>query len=204
MKETQLLSEPNVTYYYQSFTEDECDTVINNINQFYPSLNFNMSDRVSERTDYRTSSSYSDTTGKFNNIREKVFDLIKDKFDNITIEHLEPLHILQYGVGQEYKKHKDFFNTPSHDITDNDRIGTAILYLNEGFKGGETVFPDIGLKIVPEKGSLLFFDYKYSYETNQKTLHAGLPVVEGTKYIATVWIRSKPYISNLHSLKSSS
>jgi prolyl 4-hydroxylase len=74
-------------------------------------------------------------------------------------------------------------------VTENDRIGTAILYLNEGFKGGETFFPELGLKVIPEKGSVLFFDYKYSYETNKKTLHAGLPVIEGTKYIATFWIR---------------
>lgn len=193
MKETLLVPEPNITYYYQLFTEQECDAVVNGVDNFWPSLNFNLKENKSEATDYRTSSSFSDQDGRFNWLREKVFQSVKDKFEHLTLEHLEPVHVLRYGVGEEYKKHCDFFNSPTYTSTTNDRMASAIVYLSEGFKGGETSFPDIGLKVVPEKGSLLFFDYKYSYDINKKTIHAGLPVTEGTKYIATVWIRHNPY-----------
>ena len=193
MKKTNLVPEPNITYYYQLFTSEECDWIVNNIPKFFPSLNYNVKEKKSEVTDYRTSSSFSDASGIFDKIRQKIFDSIKDQFDNITIEQLENLHILRYNEEEEYKKHTDFFNNPTTKVTDNDRIATAILYLNEGFKGGETLFSDIGLKIVPEKGSLVFFDYKYSYETNNKTMHTGLPVIEGTKYIATIWVRKEPF-----------
>ncbi len=196
MQESQLLSQPNITYYYQLFTEQECDDVVNKIPNFYRSMNFNLAEKKSEVTDYRTSSSYSDNDGIFNDIRTKIFDTIKNKFDNLSIEQIENLHLLRYNSGEEYKQHTDFFNNPNITLTDNDRIATAILYLNEDFTGGETLFPELGLKIIPEKGSLLFFDYNYTYNTNKKTMHAGLPILEGTKYIATAWVRMKDYNVN--------
>ena len=69
-----------------------------------------------------------------------------------------------------------------------------IIYLNDNFSGGETLFNFLNIKIKPEKGSVLFFDYKYIDDLNIKTSHEGLSVIEGTKYIINYWIRHKPYI----------
>jgi prolyl 4-hydroxylase len=63
------------------------------------------------------------------------------------------------------------------------------MYLNDDFDGGETFFPKINKKVVPELGKAVLF---YSVNNNgvllQKSLHGGLPVQSGEKWIANKWI----------------
>lgn len=99
----------------------------------------------------------------------------------------EPIHILRYRSGQEYRPHFDALNGAT-----NQRLWTAILYLNEGFTGGETHFPRIGAKIPAKKGALLLFSNCLADgRIDENTLHAGLPVISGEKWIATRWIRQR-------------
>ena len=70
------------------------------------------------------------------------------------------------------------------------RQKTALIYLNVGFKGGETTFPKLNKIIKPEIGKLIVWDNiddKGNEDSN--SLHAGLPVEFGTKYIAVIWIK---------------
>ncbi|MDG2534742.1 2OG-Fe(II) oxygenase [Sphingomonas sp. HITSZ_GF] len=100
----------------------------------------------------------------------------------------EPLTVLRYGPGQQYKLHLD--TLPGQG---NQRIRTAILYINHNFAGGETVFPDLGLKVAPQMGDLLAFDnVDAAGAPHPRSRHAGLPVASGTKWIATRWIRAAP------------
>jgi prolyl 4-hydroxylase len=71
-------------------------------------------------------------------------------------------------------------------------MATLIIYLNDDFSGGETTFDFLNIKVKPEKGSALFFNYDYNTNIKTKSKHGGLPVLEGTKYIITCWIREKP------------
>jgi hypothetical protein len=57
-------------------------------------------------------------------------------------------------------------------------------------------FTKLDIRIVPKQGAALFFDYKYIFDLNMKTQHAGLPIISGQKWIATSWIRGKRYNSN--------
>lgn len=188
--------EPYISYFYKLITKEECQFVINNSEEFKPSLNYNRNNGISEKTQIRTSSSYFDMNQRFDGIKKKVFEALQNKFwylNNFSIKNLENIQIQRYEIGQEYKPHTDFFNKPNDTIIENDRIATAILYLNEGFDGGETYFPNLNIKVKPETGSLLYFDYKYIHELNYKTLHQGLPVINGTKYIMTFWFRKQSY-----------
>lgn len=101
----------------------------------------------------------------------------------------EPLQVLRYTPGQEYKVHSDTLPGVS-----NQRCVTAIAYLNDGFTGGETMFPALDLRVRPRAGDLLLF---HNAAPNGRAIpearHAGLPVVAGTKWIATRWIRAEPY-----------
>lgn len=100
----------------------------------------------------------------------------------------EPLTVLRYGPGQQYRPHLDTLPNPA-----NQRILTAILYLNEGYRGGETVFPLLDVKIVPRTGDLLVFENVDAQGAPEpRSRHAGLPVISGTKWIATRWIRARP------------
>lgn len=110
---------------------------------------------------------------------------------NIPVEHGEGLHILHYAPGQEYKAHFDYFSAKSKAAVNN-RISTLVLYLNDVEDGGQTVFPKLNLSVYPKKGMAVYFEYFYSdQELNESTLHAGIPVIKGEKWIATQWMRKQ-------------
>lgn len=101
----------------------------------------------------------------------------------------EPLTVLRYEPGQQYRPHLDALPAPAN----NQRVRTAILYLNANFTGGETVFPLLDIKVAPGAGDLLVFDNVDAQGAPEpRSRHAGLPVVSGTKWIATRWIRARP------------
>lgn len=97
----------------------------------------------------------------------------------------EPLHVLRYTPGQEYRPHLDALPGAA-----NQRIWTALLYLNADYRGGETAFPDLDLAVAGAPGdALLFRSLDDSGETDPRTRHAGMPVTAGVKWLATRWIR---------------
>lgn len=101
----------------------------------------------------------------------------------------EPLHVLSYEPGQEYKPHVDALPGAA-----NQRQATAILYLNDGYEGGETVFPDLDLTVRSKPGDMLLFaNVDASGRGDARSRHAGLPVTSGHKWIATRWIRQRRY-----------
>jgi len=101
----------------------------------------------------------------------------------------EPLQVLRYSVGQQYRLHMDAL--PNN--TDNQRAWTLLAYLNDDFDGGETHFPDLGLSIRARKGdALLFANLNPDGTSDDSMRHAGLPVRRGTKLVASRWIRVQP------------
>ena len=68
-----------------------------------------------------------------------------------------------------------------------------IVYLNEGYDGGETRFPETGLAVKGEPGdALLFRNASGDGAPDPRSRHEGAPVTRGTKLIATRWIRARP------------
>jgi len=115
------------------------------------------------------------------------------------VENGEGLQILRYGVGGEYKAHFDYFSPSDpgsqvHLAKGGQRVSTLVMYLNDVEAGGETVFPHINLAVVPKKGSAVYFEYCNSHgQVDARTLHGGLPVTAGEKWIATKWMRQGRY-----------
>ncbi len=100
----------------------------------------------------------------------------------------EPLSVMRYDLSQQYRMHVDAL--PG---TGNQRIKTAIAYLNHGYEGGETLFEQ-GPKIAGRQGDVIIFDnVKSDGSPDPVSRHAGLPVVRGVKWIATRWIRAAGY-----------
>jgi prolyl 4-hydroxylase len=115
------------------------------------------------------------------------------------VERGEPIQVLRYRPGTEYKPHFDYFD-PSDEGTRNvlamggQRIATLIMYLNDVEGGGSTVFPDIGLDVLPRRGNAVFFAYSDDEgRLDNRTLHGGSPVGAGEKWIATKWLRQRAY-----------
>ena len=48
------------------------------------------------------------------------------------------------------------------------------MYLNTPESGGSTIFPDIGLEVLPVKGNAVFFSYDRAHPST-RTLHGGSP-----------------------------
>lgn len=100
----------------------------------------------------------------------------------------EPLTILNYPIGGQYRPHLDAL--PDGE---NIRIRTVLIYLNDNFTGGETHFPVQNICIKPKAGMGVMFDnYRSDGKPDPSSLHAGLPVTNGTKWVASRWIRKYP------------
>lgn len=133
-----------------------------------------------------------------NDLIFKIKEIISTE-TGLPVENQELPHIVKYNVGGEYKTHHDFFheNTDYYEAVTKrggQRIFSCIFYLNEGFKGGETDFPKLNRNIKPELGKLLVWKNLHDNgEPNRDSLHAGLPVIEGTKWICIIWVREKQF-----------
>ncbi|MFK0087539.1 2OG-Fe(II) oxygenase [Pseudomonas sp. NPDC090755] len=105
----------------------------------------------------------------------------------------EGLQVLRYAPGAEYAPHYDYFD-PQHEgnrqalSQGGQRVATLLMYLQAPERGGATVFPDIGLELMPRCGSAVFFSYDEAHPST-RTLHGGSPVLAGEKWVATKWLR---------------
>ncbi len=112
----------------------------------------------------------------------------------------EGLQLLRYDSGNEYRPHYDWFNPAlpglrKHLERGGQRLATIIMYLSDVEQGGATSFPNVGLQVQPKKGGAVFFANTNAYGTpDPQTLHAGEPVMKGVKFIATKWLRERPYV----------
>ncbi len=115
-------------------------------------------------------------------------------------EQGEALLILRYEQAQEYRTHVDFFDPElpgqkAHIEASGQRILTMLTYLSEVEEGGGTEFPALGITVEPEAGATLaFFNVTPDGQVDRRTLHAGLPVTSGTKWLATRWIRDRDWV----------
>lgn len=100
----------------------------------------------------------------------------------------EPLQVLSYKVGQQYKLHNDALPGAC-----NQRVLTFLVYLNSGFQGGETHFPYLDFAFRGKPGdAIAFSNVDPSGAPDPSALHAGLPVRAGRKMLLSKWIRRDP------------
>jgi prolyl 4-hydroxylase len=111
----------------------------------------------------------------------------------------EPMQLLRYTPGQEYKLHVDYIPPKSARAADRlakggQRVLTALVYLNDVDDGGATVFPRVELAVPARRGDLLIFhNVLPTHRVDRRSLHAGTPVVRGEKWLATLWYRERAY-----------
>ncbi len=109
----------------------------------------------------------------------------------------EPVQGQRYAAGQEFKPHTDFFDPVGADFEQYTRVAgqrtwTFMIYLNAVEAGGATRFKTIDKTIQPEPGKLLAWNNRLAGGApNPATLHHGMKVRRGTKYIVTKWYRER-------------
>ena len=112
--------------------------------------------------------------------------------------HCEFLTLLRYQPGQEYYPHHDYLAEDTKDYSKvkscGQRCATMLTYLNDNYGGGETAFPTLNITYKGETGDSLYFT---NTDANgapiPASLHAGRAIVSGEKWLATLWIREKPF-----------
>ena len=112
----------------------------------------------------------------------------------------EPLQGQRYAVGQEFKPHTDFFlpggvEYRTYCSRTGNRTWTLMVYLNKPKAGGATRFTRIDKLVKPERGKLIFWNnLNRDGSVNSATMHHGMKVLAGTKYIITKWYRERPFV----------
>tara|TARA_B100002019_G_scaffold200584_1_gene173870 strand:+ start:183 stop:779 length:597 start_codon:yes stop_codon:yes gene_type:complete len=107
---------------------------------------------------------------------------------------MERLQLQKYPKGGYYKEH---FDAKSEDHFQKDksfsqRKYSMIIYLNDDFIGGETVFPKKDISVKPLQGRLLLFSNMFN-ETNYVhpfSSHLSNKITEGEKWILSIWHHS--------------
>lgn len=113
--------------------------------------------------------------------------------------HGEPVQGQRYAVGQEFKAHTDYFESGGQDFerfcsVAGQRTWTFMIYLNHVAAGGATRFKAIGKTIQPDPGKLVCWNNRRpDGSPNPATLHHGMKVRAGVKYVITKWYRERPW-----------
>lgn len=105
----------------------------------------------------------------------------------------------RYDAGQEFKAHTDYFAPDGADFQKfcsvaGQRTWTFMIYLNDVDAGGATRFKVINKTFQPEAGKLLCWNNRRpDGSVNPNTLHHGMKVRKGVKYVITKWYREKEW-----------
>ena len=116
----------------------------------------------------------------------------------VDVVNMEYPQVLHYAVGEQYERHWDFLlpglpGSATSLAQFGQRTATLLIYLNDGFEGGETDFPDLGLRYKGRTGdAVLFRNVTQTGEPDKRMLHAGLPPTSGEKWLFSQWVRARP------------
>jgi prolyl 4-hydroxylase len=129
---------------------------------------------------------------------QRIEALLTD-FSGIAPAHGEPLQGQRYAEGQEFKAHTDYFEPGGRDYQrfcalSGNRTWTFMIYLNDVAAGGATRFKVLDKTFQPEAGKLLCWNNRLpGGGVNGATLHQGMKVRRGIKYVITKWYREQEW-----------
>lgn len=131
---------------------------------------------------------------------DMVVELVRTRISRaiqIPLAAFEATQVLHYQVGQEFRPHVDYLEPSSPIFAEElgrrgQRVVTFLVYLNEGFEGGSTQFPRLGIDYRGKRGdAILFANVGPAGEPDPDTLHAGLPPTSGEKWLLSQWVRDR-------------
>jgi prolyl 4-hydroxylase len=176
-------------------TESECEYLCSKILEKHkPSEVAGTGKVASTYNEARTSSTSDlpDTDPKIRKIKEKICVELEQSFENG-----EPMQGQLYEEGQQFKHHQDYFWGDSYYnfcLESGQRTYTFMIYLNDVEEGGGTDFFHLGKTFSPKRKMAVAWKNSNGQGTeNEAAMHAGLPVIKGSKMVITQWFREKAY-----------
>lgn len=191
---------PLVATIDQVLTPEQCQSVIDLAKGKLKRAKVVTEEGTKEVSESRTNSKYScppDEPAIAKQVRFMIGMCLR-----MPITQAEPLTILHYGIGQEFKPHPDGFMLQDQqgridrfEAEGGQRLFSTMLYLNDVEGGGGTAFPKLGFSVAPHPGRLLIFANTLagSRDMANLSLHAGEPVTAGEKWTAITWWREGPF-----------
>lgn len=179
---------PYARLFERLFTSEECSYLIDAAESlFEPSMVYDKSGKLVADT-IRTS----DGAALHWLIEDPAIHALNRRIAAATgtsVDQGETLQVLRYVPGQEYRPHFDYL-----EGADNPRPWTALLYLNSSYEGGATAFVKTELQVRGNTGDMLLFrNHGPDGRRDPLAEHAGLPVTDGVKFLATRWIRERRF-----------
>lgn len=123
-------------------------------------------------------------------VQQAIFNKIIIAFGGVS-DLAEPMSIVRYKPGGVFLAHLDAYqNYETGQLDESVRATTSIVYLNEGYDGGGTAFIEPKMKVTGQTGDMLHFrNLTPNGEIDRASVHAGMPVTMGDKWILVLWIR---------------
>lgn len=197
---TILNQDPNICYYDNFITDEECEFIIN---VSKPHMK-----RAGVSDDSIKLETYKGRTNKSHWIPLDKYEIMKKMCIRIAIKigvkfkQFESFQVIHYSVGDEYKYHYDAYdkNSDKYDkycSERGNRLITVLCYINDVEEGGGTGFDMIEgridpLIVQPVKGRMVVFqNVNEDGSLHQQSRHAGLPIISGEKWAFNLWVREK-------------
>ncbi len=193
-----MFSADPILYLVDNFlSNDECDAFIEaSEGKLQPSTVINLDNELQHEN--RTSENCwiaHDANDIVHEVSKRFSILVQ-----MPIRNAEQYQLVYYKKGAQYKPHFDSFDYKTEDgkkywEPGGQRMITVIAYLNDVEEGGETGFPKLGVKIPPKKGDVVVFhntllnDFATHPKIHPRSLHGGMPVIKGEKWIVNLWFR---------------
>lgn len=188
------MEKPQLALFDNFLSADECDRIVElSKDRLQPSTIIDPTTGLFAQTQNRTSESVMFEPSE-NPLIDRV-DRRTSALMNCPLENGEGLQVVHYRTGGQYLPHFDYFapdgpGSVGHLSNGGQRIATLVVYLNDVEAGGGTSFPEAGISLYPRKGQAIYFRYCNNLgQLDPATIHAGLPVLAGEKWIINKWVR---------------
>jgi len=177
----------------QFLTNNECDELVEYSKKQQLITSETLGEYGNITSDYRKSEQLWITDNQ-HQIAKKISDFCESILD-LPKKNMESLQLVKYDVSGYFKEHYDAEPDKTKNNNIKDRAHTFIVYLNNVEEGGETRFPNLDVNIKPKKGTAIYFKTLLPNGVLlKKSLHQGMPIIRGEKYIVNKWIHLNKFI----------
>src|SRR5262245_28972246 len=123
-----------------------------------------------------------DDEDEANGLLAKVAATVPTELSGMRLAGANPrLRLYRYGPGERHGVHWDTVVELGGGVRS---LLTLVFYLNDGFEGGDTDFPELGQCVAPRAGRALLFQHRILHEATQ--------VLEGEKFVLRTDVLYRP------------
>ena len=176
--------------YSNILNKEECSSIIEQCKEFKISKTTSGVNTVSTKYRKSLTALFSSELIEITKLRKSFAELTNTDI----LQQETPISVIKYSEDDYYLPHIDAFGGTQQfpHPEAGDRLISGILYLNDDYIGGETFFKLENVKVKGNQGDLLlWYNLNENGSPNRNTLHEGLPVISGVKYIAVIWAREE-------------